>query len=331
VYITAEGEYVSLHRSVENTFIETVKLRSLLPEGSDILAAVSGGSDSVALLRLLQRFANHMNWDLSILHIDHHARPESGEDATFVKDLADKMNLYCNVKAISSLESGSAEGYFSAERNRIYYEYASENVLVTTGHTASDRAETLLMRLLEGAGLRGLGGMDYFGRGTVRRPLLDFIRSELQGYLEAIGQNWIEDSTNKEDSFLRNRIRHKVIPVLESISQGSTCAIARSSANLSQWRDIADSIIDDSLDELLDGDTFQREQYQVLPRAVRLGILWAVSGRSRSGKLEFEKTDKWILGNKNGYHTLPGGMRITAEGDRIHINKFMKNVREEEN
>lgn len=322
---------MSLRRSVENAFIETVKLRGLLPEGSDILAAVSGGSDSVALLRLLNQFAYHMDWKLTVLHIDHQARPESGEDAVFVKDLADEMNLKCIASAISPPESGSPEGYFSAERNRIYYEYASENVLVTTGHTASDRAETLLMRLLEGAGLRGLGGMDYFGRGTVRRPLLDFTRGELREYLETIGQNWIEDPTNKEDSFLRNRIRHKVIPVLESISQGSTCAIARSSANLSQWRDIADSIIDDSLDELLDGDTFHREQYIVLPRAVRLGILWAVSGRSRSGKLEFEKTDKWILGNKNGYHTLPGGMRITAEGDRIHINKFMKNVREEEN
>ncbi len=315
---------MSLQRSLESNFIETVKLRSLLPEGKDILAAVSGGSDSVALLRLLHRFANHMNWELAVLHIDHHARPQSGEDAAFVKDLSEGIGLLCNVEEISPPGSGSSEGYFSAERNRIFREYASENILVTTGHTASDRAETLLMRLLEGSGLRGLGGMDYFGRGSVRRPLLDFTRSELREYLEAIGQNWIEDPTNQEDSFLRNRIRHRVIPVLESISPGSTCAIARSSANLSQWRDIADSIIDDSLDDLLDGDTFRREKYLVLPRAVRLGILWAVSGRPRGGKLEIEKTDRWILGKKDGYHILPGGTRITAEGGRIHIRKSWK-------
>ena len=258
MYITEKGGYMSLQRSFENTFIETVKFRGLLPEGKDILAAVSGGSDSVALLRLLHRFANHMNWKLAVLHIDHHARPRSGEDAVFVKDLAEGIGLQCDIEEVSPPGSGSAEGHFSAERNRIYGEYASGKVLVTTGHTASDRAETLLIRLLEGSGLRGLGGMDYFGRGSVRRPLLDFTRIELREYLETIGQNWIEDPTNQEDSFLRNRIRHQVIPVLESISKGSTRAIARSSANLSQWRDIAGNIIDDSLDELLDGDTFRR-------------------------------------------------------------------------
>ncbi|NOQ21123.1 MAG: tRNA lysidine(34) synthetase TilS [Candidatus Aegiribacteria sp.] len=317
---------MSLQRSFENTFIETVKLRNLLPCGSDIFAAVSGGSDSVALLQLLHRFANHMHWKLAVLHIDHRARPRSGEDAVFVKDLAEGIGLRCNVEEISSHGSGSSEGHFSAERTRIYREYASEKILITTGHTASDRAETLLMRLLEGSGLRGLGGMDYFGRGSVRRPLLDFTRRELREYLEEIGQNWIEDPTNQEDSFLRNRIRHRVIPVLESISPGSTCAIARSSANLSQWRDIADSIIDDSLDELLEGDTFRREMYLILPRAVRLGILWAVSGRPRGGKRELEKTDRWILGKKDGYHILPGGARITAEGGRIHILQPLKSA-----
>ncbi|MCK4806720.1 MAG: tRNA lysidine(34) synthetase TilS [Candidatus Aegiribacteria sp.] len=322
---------MSLQRSLESNFIETVKLRSLLPEGSDILAAVSGGSDSVALLQLLHRFADYMDWKLAVLHINHRARPESGEDAIFVRDLAVGIGLHCNIEGISPPGSGSAEGYFSAERNRIYREYASERIIVTTGHTASDRAETLIMRLLEGSGLRGLGGMDYFGRGSVRRPLLDFTRRELREYLEALGQNWIEDPTNKENSFLRNRIRHRVIPLLESISPGSTCAIARSSANLSQWRDIADSIIDDSLDELLDEDTFRREKYLILPRAVRLGILWAVSGRPRGGKREIEKTDRWILGKKDGYHILPGGTRITAEGDNIHIIKSMKRAGKEKN
>ncbi len=314
---------MDLRHSVESAFIETVKLRSLLPEGSKILAAVSGGSDSVALLRILHRFANHMNWNLSVLHIDHKARPESGKDADFVMELSKGLGLLCSVRTISYSGSGSSEGYFSKERNRIYTEYASDDILVATGHTASDRAETLLMRLLEGAGLRGLGGMDYFGQGPVRRPLLDFTRAGLREYLQVIGQEWIEDSTNREDSFLRNRIRHQIIPALESISPGSIPAIARSSANLSQWRDIADNIVDDSLENMLHEDTFGREQYVTLPRAVRLGILWTVCGKPRSGKLEFEKTDNWILGNRDGSHILPGGTRLISDGNVIRIVKSM--------
>ena len=322
---------MNLRRYIENTFIESVKLRSLLPCGSEILAAVSGGSDSVALLQLLNRFANYMNWELTVLHIDHRARPESREDAVFVKNLAEKLCLHCSIEEISPHGSGSVEGYFSAERNRIYSEYSSGNRLVVTGHTASDRAETLIMRLLEGSGLRGLGGMDYLGRGPVRRPLLDFSRSELRDYLETIGQNWVEDPTNQEDSFLRNRIRHSIIPVLESISPGSTYAIARSSANLSQWRDVTAGIIDESLDKLLDGDTFQTDKYLNLPKAVRLGILWAVSGRPRGGKLEIEKTDRWILSKKEGFHILPGGTKITAEGGRISIRKHLRTAGKVEN
>ncbi len=327
----AKGGYVNLRRYIENTFIETLKLRSLLPEGSKILAAVSGGSDSVALLQLLHRFANYMNWELAVLHIDHRARTESGEDGVFVKNLAEGLGLHCIIEEISPHGSGSVEGYFSAERNRIYCKNSSDNSLVVTGHTASDRAETLVMRLLEGSGLRGLGGMDYFGRGPVRRPLLDFTRSELRDYLKTIGQNWVEDPTNQEDFFLRNRIRHSVIPVLESISPGSTYAIARSSANLSQWRDVTAGIIDESLDKLLDGDTFKADKYLNLPKAVRLGILWAVSGRPRGGKLEIEKTDRWILSKKEGFHILPGGTRITVEGGRIRIRKPLRTAGKVEN
>ncbi|MEN8207895.1 MAG: tRNA lysidine(34) synthetase TilS [Candidatus Fermentibacteria bacterium] len=315
---------MNLQRSVENAFIETVKLRDLLPEGSEILAAVSGGSDSVALLRLLLRFVNHMNWKLAVLHIDHRSRPDSGADSLFVKKLSEGLHLTCSVEYISPGGSGSVEGYYSAERHRIYSESSSENSIVATGHTASDRAETLIMRLLEGSGLRGLGGMDYFGCGPVRRPLLDFTRNELREYLEAVGQNWVEDPTNQEDFFLRNRIRHNVIPLLESISAGSTYAVARSSANLSQWRDVTAGIIDDSLDKLIDGDTFRRDKYINLPKAVRLGILWTVCGRPRGGKLEIDKTDRWILGKKDGFHILPGGTRITSEGSMIHIRKSLK-------
>ena len=126
---------MKLHRAVENAFIEAVKRRNLLPKGSRVLAAVSGGSDSVALLRLLQQFASYMNWRLSVLHIDHHARPLSGEDASFVKSIAYETGLEFTLREISAPGSRSLEGFFSAQRSRIYREYAMNDILVANGHS----------------------------------------------------------------------------------------------------------------------------------------------------------------------------------------------------
>jgi len=319
IYISSTGAELRIQRAVESSFIESVRLRNLLPESSRVIAAVSGGSDSVALLRLLSRFSDHMKWDLSVLHIDHHARPESGDDALFVEELAEELHLPFLLDGITASPAGSPEGYFSAERKRIYSEHTAGGSLVATGHTASDRAETVLIRLLEGAGLRGLGGMDYFGPGNVRRPLLEFGRQELREYLESAGQSWIEDPTNEHERFLRNRIRHRVIPVLETISPGSAIAIARSSGNLSQWRDITDGIIEDSVIDLVEGDTFSADDYSELPRVIRLGILWVLCGRPRGGRLEIEKTDRWILERKSGSHNLPGGAEVSAGDGRIRI------------
>ncbi|MCD4847219.1 MAG: tRNA lysidine(34) synthetase TilS [Candidatus Aegiribacteria sp.] len=317
-------------RNPESTFIETVRTRNLLPKGSRVWAAVSGGSDSVALLRLLMQFANHMKWDVSVLHIDHGTRSDSADDAAFVEELAVRLELPFQLRRISPPESGSLEAYFSRKRKAIYAEIAEGFDLVVTGHTASDRAETLILRLLEGSGLRGLGGMDYFGRGPVIRPLLDLSRHDLQKYLSTIDQSWIEDPTNIEDTFLRNKIRHTIMPALESLSQGCSYALGRSSANLSQWRGVMDNIIEESIKELVSQDKFIVEHYLNYPRAVRLGVLWVLSGRPRGGREEIEKTDRWLSDKKNGFHLLPGGLRITVDKSEVFIERSMKRTEKDQ-
>ncbi|MBD3277133.1 MAG: tRNA lysidine(34) synthetase TilS [Candidatus Aegiribacteria sp.] len=304
---------------LEKAFLETVKFRELLPEGSRILAAVSGGGDSVALLQLILSFRDYMGWDVAVLHIDHRVREESGADAAFVKDMARSLGVGFICRTLESPAGGSLESYFSIERQRIYEEVSEGNGLVATGHTADDRAETLVMRLMEGSGLRGLGGMDYSGRGPVRRPLLDFSRLQLRRYLESSGIKWLEDPTNSSDRFLRNRIRHEVIPAFEAVSPDSIAAIARSSANLAMWRDLADDLIRHSLDGLMQGSTFLREVYLNNHPAIRMGILWTICGRPRGGRLEFEKTDKWLQVTDGGYHDLPGGVRFVVEDSRVSV------------
>lgn len=298
----------------ERKFIETIRHESVLPEGARVWAAVSGGADSVAMLLLLHRFRTHMKWNLSVLHIDHQMRDTSRDDADFTRDLAKGMQLPFRYILPEPHVGSSPEGAWSAIRQKIYESVSSESeptAFVSVGHTASDRAETLLMRLMEGAGLRGLGGMDYIGRGPVRRPLLDLTREEVREYLSSIGQKWIDDPTNADDSILRNRVRHDIIPALEAVFHNSEQRLARAAAGLSDWRDIVFQVVESALMTVSEvsssGTIVNREHYRALPRGLRLGVLWELSGRPRKGRLELEKTDRWLLSGACGSHSLPGG------------------------
>jgi tRNA(Ile)-lysidine synthase len=310
---------------VELEFIETVRREDLLPARSAVTAAVSGGADSVGLLLLLERFRAYMRWDLCVLHIDHGWRPGSASDAVFVKDLAAGLGIPFVLRELGgACVSGSPEAEFS-ERRRLLYEECSGDGFVAVGHTATDRAETLLLRLLEGAGLRGLGGMDYVGVGPVRRPLLDLCRARIREYLVSRGQPWREDPTNSDQSMLRNRIRAILLPALEAVRPGSDLQLSRSGAALASWRRVADQAVAGALDfcrsmgEPGSDAVIERSRWQAQERAVRLAMLWFLCGRPRFGADELEKTERWLSGGGEGLRNLPGGMRLVSSGSSLRF------------
>jgi tRNA(Ile)-lysidine synthase len=309
-----------MKKSIELRFLDTVRREDLLPSGARVTAAVSGGADSVGLLLLLDRFRKHMRWDLSVLHIDHGYRASSFRDAEFVRETAASAGVPFELRRLPArTRGGSPEGEFSAARQRIFEEVA-DGGLVAVGHTATDRAETLLLRLLEGAGLRGLGGMDYRGIGPVRRPLLDLSGDEVRGYVSSRGAGWVEDETNLDPSFARNRIRAAVIPVLEDLFPGAVKRLAASSAGLAGWRRVADGLTAVAL-ELAgmpgEGTVLRRSAYRSLEGVLRLAVLWEICGRPRTGLGELEKTDRWICSGCEGVKLLPGGIRAVASLEAV--------------
>ncbi len=189
----------------------------MLTGGETVLVAVSGGADSVALLHLLLALAAELSLSLHVLHVDHGLRPDSGRDAAFVRDLAERLGVPADVARVTIPAGASLEAAARAERYAALDAHARrlDAHRIAVGHTVDDQAETVLMRMLAGAGVRGLAGIPAV-RGRVIRPLIETRRADLVALLEAAGLSWIEDPSNRDPRFLRNRIRHELLPVLST-------------------------------------------------------------------------------------------------------------------
>ena len=192
------------------------------------LAMVSGGPDSVALLRVLVG----LGYEPAVLHVDHGLRGrESRRDAAFVRELCRELGVRCEVRELRLEEGPGLQERARRERYRLAGEFAAElgATAIAVGHNADDVAETVLLNLARGSGLRGLAGIPPV-RGRVCRPLIERTRAEILGYLRGLGQGYRVDRTNLMPKYARNRVRLEVMPVLEELYPGAARNMARAAA-----------------------------------------------------------------------------------------------------
>jgi tRNA(Ile)-lysidine synthase len=219
--------------------LKTIRKQESMRAGDRVAAAVSGGADSVALLCLLLQLRAELGIVLSVAHVNHKLRgEEADEDARFVAKLAEQYGLEldaCEAPVDGSrrsgigpeIGSGKSSGIEAGARELRYgffRKLAREGRVtkIATAHTLDDQAETVLLRIFRGTGIRGLSGIhpriifEEQGRafGEVVRPLLGFRRAALQEFLRERGQSWREDSSNRDIAFLRNRVRHRLLPMI---------------------------------------------------------------------------------------------------------------------
>jgi tRNA(Ile)-lysidine synthase len=310
--------------------LHSVRRHGMLAGGDTVLVGVSGGADSVALLATLRALRDSLPLTLSVLHVHHGLRPEADADAAFVESLGRRWEIPVAVERVRVAPGpgDSPEARARAARYGAFRAWARRVGAdrVALGHTADDQAETVLMRLLEGAGPRGLGGIPPV-RAPFIRPLIETRRAEIEAALRQAGIGWVEDASNRDPKFLRNRIRHDLLPFLASAYNPAVAeALCRGAALARALVGALDEMAARELDRLArdedGGLVFSREALRSLPAEVGEEVLRQALGRLG----ERRPLRAWArLALRRALDPAPprpflvGAFRLDGSGDRLLV------------
>lgn len=309
---------------------KTIKRNALFAPGDRVVVAVSGGPDSVCLLQVLRELSPELRVDLRIAHLDHGFRAgESAEEARFVEKLAHAMGIpatvghrdvpaYCASRGLSA-QAGAREIRYA------FLEQAAQDggaQRIAVGHTANDQAETLLLRLLRGAGLSGLSGMPV-RRDRIVRPLIDATRPEVLSFLAERKLEFVNDSSNSKTVYTRNRVRIELLPVLERFNPRIVETLASEAALLRDDQAALESAAGILLKDIVAQDgpgTVRIDRAGLLdlpPPIRRAALLRAIGWLAPEAGLSFVRTEE-TLGFLQHARTgrrmdLPGGLTLERE------------------
>lgn len=300
----------------------------LLPDGTRLLLAISGGQDSMALLGLLQGLQPKHRWSLRLWHGDHGWQPTSA-------NVASELQHWCAGRGLELCVTRAPEQLARTEAAARQWRYdalecqaRSSGADVVSGHTASDRAETLLLQMARGSDMAGLSGLkpvrSLSPEGPrLRRPLLGFSRADTAQICSDLALPVWEDPSNHSAAFARNRIRAEVLPVLEELHPGCSRRMAEQAGRLSQLRDIQSELGALALNQLQDSEGLKRRRLGELGHATRRQLLaqWlqhqgvpaidAAVLDQLSGRLK--------AGAAGGSSHLPGGWQLHWQGASLRL------------
>ncbi|MGA8862211.1 MAG: tRNA lysidine(34) synthetase TilS [Gallionella sp.] len=271
----------------DNFLVERVEalIAPLVAPHSSVLAGLSGGVDSVVLLHLLHQLAARHSWQLSALHVHHGISRNADAWAKFCAELCERHRIPFLVEHvdIAPLRGHGIEAAARKVRIAAFSRQACDYVALA--HHADDQAETLLLQMLRGAGVRGASAMQVLGlskqcglapladsRGLLR-PLLHCSRREILDYAAAHGLQWIEDESNADDSYPRNFLRHRIMPLLEQKFPAYRDTLGRSARHFAEAGELLDDLARQDGGQALDGNTMRVALLRELPAARAKNLL----------------------------------------------------------
>ena len=297
-----------------NKLLSFIRRYDMTAPGDTVICAVSGGADSVALLFALYLLKEKLGIILEAAHFNHRLRgEESDRDEAFVRELCDRYDVPLHVGSAHVVPG--KKGLEAAARDARYGYFKTLNGKIATAHTADDNAETVLMHLVRGTGLKGLGGIAPVN-GNLIRPMLEVTRQDVEAFLDEWCLSHITDSSNDTDAFLRNRIRHHVMPLLKQENPKLAENLSAMALTLREDEKI--------LSSLAERETLPTvETLKTMAPALRNRALEAYL--KRSGVKEPEQShirlaEKLVFSDKpSARAAFPGGVTIARNYDRLTV------------
>jgi tRNA(Ile)-lysidine synthase len=290
-----------------NRVERTISRYNMIAADGPVGVAVSGGADSVFLLHALRALVKN---PLVVLHVNHGLRgAESEADESFVRSLHEDV-----VVERMPPPEGNVEQFCRRARKAFFMEMIASGrvACVATGHTATDQAETVLMRLLRGTGPMGLRGVLAVTKERIVRPLLELQRAEIRQWLTAHGIVWREDSSNASEHFLRNRVRDQLLPLLRSWQPSIDQTLARTAAiaalEETYWRELVAGVSD-----VVDVADLRAQHPARAARTVRAAIASAMGGLERIEQQHIAAVLALAWGEVgSGSADIPGGRAVRS-------------------
>ena len=297
-----------------NKLAAVLRQYEMVQPGDTVIAAVSGGADSVALLFALYLKKEELGIRLEAAHFNHRLRgAESDGDEAFVRELCDRFDIPLHVG--SGNVTAGKKGLEAAARDARYDFFATLTGKIATAHTADDNAETVLMHLVRGTGLKGLGGIAPVN-GRLLRPMLNVTRDEVLEFLSEYHLSYREDSSNGTDAFLRNRLRRHVLPLLK---QENPRLAENVSAMAQRLRQDEAALAEAADYETLPGVTALREMHPAV-RSRMLERFLKENGVKEPEAEHIALAESLIFSEKpSARGNFPGGVVLCREYDRLTV------------
>ena len=316
-------------KGIESQVLDWTRRQALVSAGDVVLVALSGGADSVCLLRILLALRDRLEIQVCGAHYNHKLRgAESDSDEAFAENLCTTLGVPFVVGvgdvAAEAKRTGRSIEATAREMRYAFLAKATEELGATkiaTGHHADDNAETVLLHLIRGTGLRGLAGIPP-KRGNIIRPILPHSRREIVDYLADLGQDFVEDRTNQGVTLRRNALRHQVLPVLWAQNPNLAATITRETEILRRDAQFLDALAAETFDKLLQDEAeicLSAKELTALDPAIaaRVAALAVSAADGEAEEIHIRQVLDIASGVDPSAETMVPGITVRREYDRL--------------